>query len=134
MRVEPREWEQKKLQRVPEPLPPREDALGRGCHEVGPYLATLAPWSWTSLPPELPEINVCCLQAPQAVACDHDRLRSSGNIPRSPLPSLTLTFFSFLVLVLLCILRERTGEAYWSWGMLGRGGCRFPPRPRKEQA
>lgn len=85
---------QKELQRVPEPLPPCEDASRRGCHEVGPYLATLAPWSWTSLAPELPEINVCCLQAPRAVACDH---RGQTKVLRkhSPLSAAIISSYLF---------------------------------------
>lgn len=83
----------KKLQRVPAPLPLREDPSRRGCHEVGPYLATLAPWSWTSLRPELPEINVCCFLAPRAMACDHT---GQTKILRKHSPLSVATISSYL--------------------------------------
>ena len=40
------------------------------------------PWSWTSLPPELQEINICCLSHTDMVFCYNGLNRPTQNIRR----------------------------------------------------
>lgn len=64
------------------PLPPHEDTARRPGHELGkgPSPDQAAPWFWSVQPPELWELNLCCLEATQSVVFCYSSPNRLGQV------------------------------------------------------